>query len=469
MSRAGWLLGLMLLIGAARADALIPNDFAYGIRLATPPDATLYRLPMPETVYRDVVDPNMADLRVFNADSQVVPYSLEETPPGGTGEVQARDLPIFPLPPKSDKEKNGTVSVVTNGDGNVVRVERGDAVPDNTVGAYLLDLSRLPKSVRGAADVELKLHWQAAAGQSMPQGFVVPLSFEAGKTLDQWHALDAKGTIADLEYRGRQLSRDTVDIAPGDARYLRLAWPEALQGYQLTRVEAFVRAAPPGERLRQMEISAEPAKAGETGKASSSVFNYDLGGHFPVRQVGLKLPESNTLVEVLIESRPTATASWRQRYQGVAYDLQLNGGTLRSKPVSILPGDDRYWRVSVGNAGGGLGVGAPMLLVSWQPHELYVVARGRGPFLLAFGNAALKNRPGDSAALVKTLRDAGQLSKAVEAEARERVPLGGPGRLRPPEPGVAWSRILLWAVLLIGVGVLGLMALRLYRQMEDER
>ena len=467
MSRAGWLLLLMLLAGAAGADSLTPNDFAYGIRLAAPPDATLYRLPLPETVYRDVVSPDLADLRVFNADSQVAPYSLEETPPGGTGEVQARDLPIFPLAPKSGEGKGGTVSVVTNGDGNVVRVERGDAAPDNPVGAYLLDLSRLPKSVRGAANVELKLHWQVADGRPAPQGFVVPLTVEASQSLDQWHALDAKGTIADLEYRGRQLSRDTVDIDPGDARYLRITWPDALRDYELTRVEAFVRAAPPGERLRQMEISAEPVKAGETAKASSSVFNYDLGGHFPVRRVGLKLPEPNTLVEVLIESRSSAAAAWRQRYQGVAYDLQLNGGTLRSKPVSVLPGDDRYWRISVGDAGGGLGTGAPMLLVSWQPHELYVVARGRGPFLLAFGNASLKDHPGDSAVLVKTLRDAGQLSRAVEAEARERVPLGGPGRLRPPEPGVAWSRIVLWAVLLVGVGVLGLMALRLYRQMED--
>lgn len=455
------MLGLLVFALTARGGELRPDDFAYGIRLATPPDVELYRLSLPETVYRDVVDPRLADLRVFNAAGQVVPFSLVQTPSGAAGEVQARDLPIFPLPQGMEQENRSELAVVTGDDGHIMNVK--GAATDLQAGAYLLDLSALPVSVRGAEPVELKLHWQHRGGTAKSQGFVTPLSIQASSDLEQWRDLDDKPTIADLEYSGRRISRNTVTLAIGKARYLRLDWPEGLKDYQLTRAEAFVRGVPSAERLQTMDVSAEPERPGST---ASNTFEYDLKGPFPVRRVGLKLPQPNTLVRVRIESRASPSSSWLLQYEGVAYDLRLNGGSLSSGPVSVLPGTDRYWRVIVDQADGGLGGGAPTLSVRWQPHELYIVARGRGPFMLAFGNAGLVGMPRVRDAAVQRLREAGQFRSAKEVEARERVPLGGPGRLRPSRSGMSWARILPWAGLVLGFAALMVIVISVYRRRE---
>ncbi len=48
-------------------------------------------------------------------------------------------------------------------------------------------------------------------------------------------------------------------------------------------------------------------------------------------------------------------------------------------------------------------------------------------------------------------------------------PLGGETALRSPAPPWPWKIWLLWGMLLLGTGLLGAMAWRLYRQMEEER
>jgi hypothetical protein len=46
--------------------------------------------------------------------------------------------------------------------------------------------------------------------------------------------------------------------------------------------------------------------------------------------------------------------------------------------------------------------------------------------------------------------------------------LGDASRLKPAPPPRDWKRYLLWSVLVLGVLILALMALRLYKQMDNE-
>lgn len=75
------LLGVVLLVSlpfcTAAAAAAGMNDFAYGVRLATPPGAGLVKVALPQSLHRDLAHADGADIRVFAMDGQMVPHLLQ--------------------------------------------------------------------------------------------------------------------------------------------------------------------------------------------------------------------------------------------------------------------------------------------------------------------------------------------------------------------------------------------------------
>ncbi len=62
---------------AAPATALKPDSFAYGFDITTPNAGPLFKLNLPENVYRSVKKEDLGDIRVFNAQGDVVPHNLD--------------------------------------------------------------------------------------------------------------------------------------------------------------------------------------------------------------------------------------------------------------------------------------------------------------------------------------------------------------------------------------------------------
>jgi hypothetical protein len=110
-----------------------------------------------------------------------------------------------------------------------------------------------------------------------------------------------------------------------------------------------------------------------------------------------------------------------------------------------------------------------MMSVGVTAQQLLFLARGSGPFTLAIGKDDTKpanltpatlmpgygstNAPPISVAqLGPLIGSAGQSSSAGGLGATREAPSGG------------WQSILLWGVLLLGIGAIGFMAVRLLRQ-----
>jgi hypothetical protein len=67
---------LPMLAGVASAAELTPADFAFGMPVVTTADAAAYRVTLPLGLYQGTVREDLADIRVFNARGEVVPYAL---------------------------------------------------------------------------------------------------------------------------------------------------------------------------------------------------------------------------------------------------------------------------------------------------------------------------------------------------------------------------------------------------------
>jgi hypothetical protein len=100
------------------------------------------------------------------------------------------------------------------------------------------------------------------------------------------------------------------------------------------------------------------------------------------------------------------------------------------------------------------------LRVGWLPHDVVFLARGSGPFTLAYGSS--------KASPTTALGAIPPTVTIVNTEFTPPEPLGGDARLQPAPPArTFWTKsAILWTVLAIGVGLLAFMAYRLSRELK---
>jgi hypothetical protein len=258
--------------------------------------------------------------------------------------------------------------------------------------------------------------------------------------------------IANLRASNGRLIEKRTEFRSTKARYWRLTWvgddaPFVLSGVVVERARNVVEA-----KRSSLTIEGEPvdSKPGE--------FAYDLRASLPVDRFNIELPQRNSVATVAVLSRTDPQEIWRTVARQGFYRLDGKNEELSNAIVPVDIDSDRYWLVRFEKPED-VGSGSPRLSVEWIPHELLFVARGEGPFVVAYGSVTAKAAETRIASLLPKLEPA-------VAHAGAQFELGGSARRDPePEP-FPWKRVVLWAGLGIGVALLGWMALRLLRQMS---
>jgi uncharacterized protein DUF3999 len=456
MKLAAALLALILALPAAAEQ---PTDFAFGIPIEASGQGALLRFEVPQPVYEGMVRADLGDLRVFNAAGEVVPYAFLPRAAPSREKLPAVALPLFPLRGDSAAGVEGLDITVDRSSGKTaVTVNTREGKAGAQLVGYLVDASSLDQAIQALALV-------VSPGA---ENFVARIRVESSDNLADWTTLAAAAPIVQLENGGRRVEQLRVEIPPRKLKYLRISWPRQTREITLDGV-----SAEPGEAV------VEAARAwkwvtGTSDKDRPGDYAFDLGAQFPVDRLRFKLPQPNTVVTVEILSRAKPSDPWRRAAATVAYSLAMNGLEVSSPELAIVPDTDRYWLLRVDQRGGGLGAGAPSLGAGWVPHGLVFVARGAAPFQLAYGSRDAKPAAYPIQTLVPGYRsDADPGSKQVGGKAPGAIEIGqavtgAPRALAGADATrerIDWKRWTLWASLVLGVVLLGWMALRLGRQM----
>lgn len=436
----------LLLATPAMAAAPVPRDFAWGSSLTFPPGGALFELTVPLAVYRQTNSPELADICIFNGRGEMVPFSV--TPPPQPVVKKRVLLPHFPLPGKPTPGENLSVIVERRSTGEIITVSQGRANVKPV--AYLLDATAVTEPLES-----LELEWR-----DIPEGFVERLTVEGSDDLERWWPLTA-ATIATLKHGSNTVEQRQIPLAGIRARYLRIIQQESRSGVEFTKMVAALSAGTAEPRRERLVIDVKPLP----GKPGEYLF--DLAGRMPVDRIRLQLPEKNSLVRGVFFSRSKESDPWVQRQEGVSYRLDSSAGVLSSPELSLPASGDRYWKLQISEAGGGVGAAAVKVEVAWTPQRILFIPRGNAPFTLAFGSGRADTRTVRGTDLLASLPVAEPAKVIiVQAEAGEAVTLGGEAALKKEFSAITRKKLLLWGVLLVGVGVLAWMVLRLGRQMN---
>lgn len=449
MKRAAAFAVLAALSSAAPAesDGARLEDFAYVMPIDTGPGkAPFYALTLPEIVYRTVTRPDRGDIRVFDADGHVVPHVLQPHPAPKRPSYWSR-LPVFPLPAGTTGAAAGNeVRVRVDERGAVIDVIGVETAPSGS--HYLLDASAV------AAPIEaLRLDWGEGHRRLLAR-----VRVECSDDLERWHEV-AVGSLAELREGDAHLQQNVVTLPGTRCRYLRLAWPSTEA--HIAGVEA--RLAPPEAEA----VPSQPVQWRELDNVryADGGYEFDAGGFFPVTRVNVSWPGERTLARLRIEARTGAAAAWRLVHTGLFFALDAGGGPLSNEAAAVPATLERQWRIGLAVHGDPSISAAPRLLLGWQPDRLLFVASGTPPYQVAYGNAAAAPGSNIAASLFERLHHPGGGDDVGQAVAGAPRAVAGDRALVPRSPPLPWQRILLWAVLVLGVLLLGRMALGLYREM----
>jgi hypothetical protein len=300
----------------------------------------------------------------------------------------------------------------------------------------------------------LELFWSPDGKESVFQ-----VNLDQGPDLDRFSPLIRNQTLADLAYGPHRLVRRDLVLGGHQARLYRLTWPHGTRGPVLSKVAAHFRLKANEPDRAWKSLTATPASD------RPGAFEFDAGGFFPIDRIRIRPIQKNTLAQVALFSRTRPSDPWRPRGNHWVHRLEVDGIPLESDPVALDGGTDRYFRLEADPKSGGLGAGIPEIAIGWRPRMVYFVARGEGPFTLAYGH--------HSAQPAQTAVEPGL--KAVQADPAAVLvrparpgpigPLGGPDRLKPPPEPFPWKKAMVWTVLVLGVALLGFLAWRLFRQL----
>jgi len=428
-----------------------PQDFAYALPLQFEGQDALYQATLPLSVYQYTVRGDLGDIRVFNAQGEVVPHMLLQQAHSKSSEPERRKLAWFPLRGAANAGLDHlSVRIKRNTAGTLIDIN-SNAKPQAqaTLSGYLLDASAVKSSMQA-----LELDWK-----NSKESFVGAVTVESSDDLKHWNTVVRSAPLTSLQFGGHSLSQKRVELPSLRAKYLRLSWPQNMPPLHLTSVNVELAATRIDTPItwHASAGSAVPDKAGE--------YQFDLGAHLPLQRMRIELPQINTLVQAALFSRSQPENNWQPAGNALLYKLHHAGQDVKNPDIAASS-NHRYWLLRVEQKSGGLGTGLPGLQAGWHPHQLQFVTRGSSPFQLAYGNKEIK--PAEFQ--INNIFPRGEEESALKVQPARtgvQIELGGEARILAAAPPLPWKKWILWGVLCAAVALLGWMAYRLVKQMES--
>ena len=427
------------------------HEYARGFELNIEQQSAIYKIALPGAVYKTATKKDLSDIRIFNQDNEPVPHVIQQSKMKTGTKIGSLELPFFPIASEKINLASSALDITVTSEGKVVRIqsEGGDSeLNQDTVKHYLIDASHINTSIDS---IDFKL-------SGLESGYAKAFRLDYSNDLNQWLTLVDYATLTELKYGQHALKNTRVNLPHKNIKYIRFTWLNDVDRLAITSVKANFK----DEYLPDNQYWSTSKLINK--KIDQATYVFDTGGVFNIEQIDIELPEDNTLIDVIIESRAGNDLPWVKRLNGVFYKLYFEELELTGKPVTVSSNKDRYWQIRFQSTDG-IGNVEPVLKYAWRPNYLYFLARGNAPYILAVGNANTNINNHVASRLMNVLnQDVGNEMVGLAKVGKEIILKGDSALVM--QKTLPWQRIALWGILIVGVIVIATMVIRLARNME---
>jgi hypothetical protein len=221
-------LASILVAGCGVLLAADPAPFRFRAPIDVREPAPFVELALPPTVYANVEQAGLADLRVVDSRGERVPFALLAARSSQRDRQVGREARLYPLParPRADGVWPAPVEVVVEGDRIQVRrtgpataaSAAGPAATASLAGGWVIDLGETRPGDAAVRSVRL--------GWSGPPEFSAGFRLETSDDLRQWRGAGA-GQLLSLQSPSGPLTQPVVPLPERPGRFVRLLWDDA--------------------------------------------------------------------------------------------------------------------------------------------------------------------------------------------------------------------------------------------------
>lgn len=431
---------------AATATALDPLDFVAGWPIEVPADAEVFDVPLTAEVY--AAAESIRQVAILDANGEPQPF-FRRVPATPSAPAERRVvLEASPLY-VGGAAAVPSVGVTTGPAGTSVTVVPGSA-SSPAIAGFVLDARAVD-----AAPVALELDWR-----ELPQPFLLDVAVEQSTDLTGWSNV-GRASVAALAIGGAEVRHARVPVRASSGGYYRITPRGSVADWHLLRATLVISvgqepAAPPSIRVPPLAVGVA------SDDPSVDTLYFDAGGALPVQSLALVFAANDGWVRADVAASRSMEGPWIPvAYRELFYSLSFEGREFASEPVKLGRQEARYWRVVPD---------APLrgqrleLEISFQQEQLRVATRGGASYQLVAGTLTDDAGPDETLASVWSALDPPAVDVPL-ATLGPRRELGGGGALVAPRV-FPWRTAALWTVLLVGVLVVGTMAVRLAKEMR---
>lgn len=424
-----------------------PGDYAVQLPLSLSGEGPWYRLDVPMALHFAARYGDLRDLRVFNGEGQALAYALVAGQGESRDSQQEQAVKWFPLyAEQGDSSATPSLRVQRSTSGTLIelRDETDSTAQPALLRGWLLDASASDEPL-----VRLQLDWEG--GQEGFQRF----SIEASDDLQDWQPWGS-GQLARLSFGNERVEQRQVELPGRKARYLRLLWQSPQQAPQLTAASLRSQRS---DRVPAPLVWSQPLAA---TRSPDGEYQWQLPLALPLERLKVELTQANSLAPIRVSGRADSKGNWQSLAQGLLYRLPENGAEIHQDELSLPGWAVQQLRLQVDERGGGLGSEPPQVAVAVRATQLVFLQRGSPPYRLALGRAGA-----ESAALPLTTLIPGYQPQRLQQLGTAEAQLPADSIKQQEQAAVSdsnWKRWGLWLVLLVGVGLLALMAVSLLRR-----
>jgi hypothetical protein len=450
---------IFVLVGvflSSAANAAYPlNQFNHHASVSVPANASLARFTLPSEAIRASLHAGYADLGLFNAAGEAVPFAVIQAEPMGK-RGSASQVALIPV--IIQREGEGKITLQDNVmkeiqlEGMLIERVRGQAALRVTVSPKWA-AAAVPKAASNRvwhfaslADPEAAAHVVLDVAESARE-FALPIKIEGSDDLVKWSTL-AEGTAYRLKV-GDTMRESLRFLGTGQrARFVRLT-VIGESSFPADAVRGLLIESPDSPFARtEYETLTIPLRTG----ASADEWIADLGGRFPLVSMQLNLPQSNTIANTQWSTRANATQAWTALTSETVYRLLNKTLEIRSPDIAVANAHVKEVRVQAQVREGVMGGEGLTILARYHPVEILFSARGAGPFTLGVG-LTTKEMASQALPAVKLAPGWSQKSRA-EVMLVSVGPLGTNASVTAVDASPGWRTPLLWSALgIVGVGL----------------
>jgi hypothetical protein len=375
----------------------------------------------------------MGDLRIYDSQGNPAPFLVR----GVKGTVTIppeKEVPLLVWDEKSGRFTSPELEITVSGSA-VTILSGGAGERDGSGALYLADLSDIKEDDPWPS--KLVLDFQQT------EFFNAPLLLRKSDDLSRWENYGPIQTAA--FYNNPGTDRNEFNIPR--ARYILLDFNGKVPPVHSARIRFNPVENPPV--LRETVFSGTRGADGKTVR-------YYTEGYFPVQKLFFSISKPDS-IGFSIRDRRTENDDWRYAGKATVYRIEAPGeAPLINGPIDVS-GQGPYWELAI--SGEQTWTEVPAMAFLWEPREIVFLARGGGPWTLAYGNG--KYGPQESSLNIQ--------------EGTEIFParLGPASYVEPESGGMAgterWRQIILWGVLGLAAVVVSGLAFYAIRSISSEQ